>query len=98
MSNEHLIEQMISSLWHLLASAFATTFAWAGTMAATACTVPLLLISGATVTNHLTCLQCLRIVRCRTSRAQHLDQREVPNPVHPMIERFLVVSVPRPPA
>ncbi len=98
MSNEHLIEQMISSPWNVLASAFATTFAWAGTVAATACTLPLLLISGATVTNDLSRLQCPRIVRCQTARAQHLDQREVPDPVHPMIERFLVVSVPRPTA
>ncbi len=95
-----LVEQMISIPQHVLASAFANTFAWDGEKAVAACSVPLLLISGAVVTNDLTRLRrlCPQIVHGQTVGARHFNHLEVPDQVNAMIERFLAVSLPHPTA
>ncbi len=92
----HLVQQMVGMPQHVLASAFANTFTWDGEAVAASCTVPLLLISGATVTNDLTRLHqlCPQFVHGQTVGAGHFNQLEVPDQVNAMIERFLAVSLP----
>lgn len=96
----HLIAQMTAVPQHVLASAFAHTFAWDGKAAVAACTAPLLLISGATVTNDLAHLRrlCPQLVHGQTVGAGHFNQLEVPDQVNAMIERFLAVALPLSPA
>lgn len=95
----HLLEQMTSIPQHVLASAFANTFAWNGEEATAACTVPLLLISGPTVTNDLARLRqlCPQVIHGQTVGAGHFNQLEVPHQANAMIERFLATSLPHPP-
>ena len=94
-----LVEQMAATPQHVLASAFANTFAWDGAAAAAGCRVPLLLISGATVVNDLPRLHelCPQLMHGQTVGAGHFNQLEVPEQVNAMIERFFAVALPHPP-
>ena len=91
-----LVERMVATPQHVLASAFANTFAWDGAAAAAACPAPLLLISGAAVVNDLDRLRrlCPRLVHGQTVGAGHFNQLEVPDQVNAMIERFLAIALP----
>ena len=84
----------------VLVSAFENIALWDGAAAASACTVPTLLISGAMPLADVERLRqlCPQLVTGQTVGAGHFAQLIVPEQVNAMLERFLTTSLAQPEA
>jgi pimeloyl-ACP methyl ester carboxylesterase len=89
-----IVERMLATPRHVLASARQHLLTTDATASAAACTVPALYIQAATPRPELDRFRelCPQLVVGRTVGAGHFNMLEVPDQVNAMIERFLQVS------
>ena len=98
MRKAQIVDAMSEAPQHVMVSAFENIFSWDSAAAAAACKVPVLNICAAQPIADVTRFRelCPHLVNGQTVGAGHFHQLEVPDQVNAMIERFLLISVPRP--
>jgi pimeloyl-ACP methyl ester carboxylesterase len=91
----HLIDAMLATPQHVLASAFEGIFRWDAAAAADRCQVPALYIAATRPRGDVGQFQqrCPHLVHGQVVSSGHFVQLEVPDQVNAMIERFLALHL-----
>jgi pimeloyl-ACP methyl ester carboxylesterase len=91
-----ILEQMLSTPQHVMASAMEQVSSCDMAAAAAACRIPALYIQAAAPRPELARFRelCPQLITGQTVGAGHFNQLEVPDQVNAMIERFLAISLP----